>query len=123
MLLEAGCEVRGDDAVQRVDARVKPATEEDWDTEYLDAIIAAKVVDGVDGAIAHIHDHGSHHTDAIVTEDDSGRGEIPERGRFCDRAAQRLDAIRRRRRVRLRRGDRHRHRQVSRARARSASSS
>lgn len=69
MLLEAGCEVRGDAAVQGVDGRVKPASDEDWDTEYLDAIIAAKIVDGVDDAIAHIHDHGSHHTDAIVTED------------------------------------------------------
>ena len=69
MLVDAGCEVRGDETVQRIDARVKPASEEDWDTEYLDAIIAARVVDGVDGAIAHIHDHGSHHTDAIVTED------------------------------------------------------
>jgi glutamate-5-semialdehyde dehydrogenase len=68
-LIDAGCEIRGDEAVQRVDSRVKAATEDDWDTEYLDAIIAAKVVDGVDGAIAHIHDHGSHHTDAIVTED------------------------------------------------------
>jgi glutamate-5-semialdehyde dehydrogenase len=71
MLIDAGCEVRGDEAVQRSDARVKPATDEDWDTEYEDAIIAAKVVDGVDEAIAHIHDHGSHHTDAIVTEDDA----------------------------------------------------
>ena len=69
MLIEAGCEVRGDDAVQRADIRVKPATDEDWDTEYEDAIITAKVVDGVDEAIAHIHDHGSRHTDAIVTED------------------------------------------------------
>ncbi|MFB9268877.1 glutamate-5-semialdehyde dehydrogenase [Bradyrhizobium erythrophlei] len=69
MLLDAGCEVRGDDAVQKVDARVKPAAEDDWDTEYLDAIIAARVVDGVDAAIAHIHDHGSHHTDSIVAED------------------------------------------------------
>jgi len=69
MLIGSGCEVRGDEAVQRIDARVKPASDEDWDAEYLDAIIAAKVVDGVDGAIAHIHDHGSHHTDAIVTED------------------------------------------------------
>jgi glutamate-5-semialdehyde dehydrogenase len=67
MLIDSGCEVRGDDAVQRIDPRVKPAADEDWDAEYLDAIIAAKVVDGVDGAIAHIHDHGSHHTDAIVT--------------------------------------------------------
>ena len=69
MLIEAGCEVRGDETVQRIDGRVKPASEEDWDTEYLDAIIAARVVDGVDGAIAHIQNHGSHHTDAIVTED------------------------------------------------------
>jgi glutamate-5-semialdehyde dehydrogenase len=69
MLIEAGCEVRGDDAVQRADSRVKPASEQDWDAEYLDAIIAAKIVDGVDGAIAHIQVHGSHHTDAIVTED------------------------------------------------------
>ena len=53
-----------------IDARVKPASEEDWDTEYEDAIIAARVVDGLDEAIAHIHSHGSHHTDAIVTEDD-----------------------------------------------------
>jgi glutamate-5-semialdehyde dehydrogenase len=69
MLIDAGCEVRGDEAVQKVDARVKPAAEQDWDAEYLDAIIAAKLVDGVDGAIAHIHKHGSHHTDAIVTGD------------------------------------------------------
>jgi glutamate-5-semialdehyde dehydrogenase len=74
MLLDAGCEVRGDEAAQRADARVRPASEEDWDAEYLDAIIAAKVVDGVDGAIAHIHDHGSHHTDAIVTEDAEAAG-------------------------------------------------
>jgi glutamate-5-semialdehyde dehydrogenase len=69
MLLEAGCEVRGDGATQAADARVKPASETDWSTEYLDAIITAGVVDGVDGAIAHIERYGSHHTDAIVTED------------------------------------------------------
>jgi glutamate-5-semialdehyde dehydrogenase len=69
MLLDAGCEVRGDRATQGVDARVKPATEEDWSTEFLDAIIAVKVVDGVDQAIAHIERYGSHHTDAIVTAD------------------------------------------------------
>jgi glutamate-5-semialdehyde dehydrogenase len=68
-LLEAGCAVRGDRATQAVDARVTAATEEDWDTEYLDAIIAVKVIDGLDAAIAHIERHGSHHTDAIVTED------------------------------------------------------
>src|SRR5581483_3272058 len=71
MLLDAGCEVRGDAAVQAADARVKPASEADWSTEYLDAIITAGVVDGVDGAITHIERYGSHHTDAIVTEDKS----------------------------------------------------
>jgi glutamate-5-semialdehyde dehydrogenase len=69
MLLDAGCEVRGDAAVQKVDARVKPVREEDWSTEYLDAIIAAGLVDGVDAAIEHIERYGSHHTDAIVTAD------------------------------------------------------
>jgi glutamate-5-semialdehyde dehydrogenase len=69
MLLDAGCEIRGDRDTQGVDPRVKPASEEDWGTEYLDAIIAAKLVDGVDAAIAHIERYGSHHTDAIVTED------------------------------------------------------
>ena len=69
MLLDAGCEIRGDAAVLAVDRRVKPATEEDWSTEYLDAILTAGVVDGVDAAIAHIERYGSHHTDAIVTED------------------------------------------------------
>jgi glutamate-5-semialdehyde dehydrogenase len=69
MLIDAGCEVRGDADVQRADGRAKPATEEDWPAEYLDAIIAAKVVDGVDAAIAHIERYGSHHTDAIVAAD------------------------------------------------------
>ena len=69
MLIEAGCEVRGDAAAQAADARVRPATEDDWGTEYLDAVIAAKVVDGVDAAIDHITRYGSQHTDAIVTDD------------------------------------------------------
>jgi len=69
MLLDAGCEVRGDADTRATDARVKPASEADWATEFLDAIIAARVVDGVDGAIEHIETHGSHHTDAIITDD------------------------------------------------------
>src|SRR2546430_3946619 len=69
MLLDAGCEVRGDTATQMVDPRVEAASEEDWSTEYLDAIIAVRLVDGVDEAIAHIERYGSHHTDAIVTTD------------------------------------------------------
>ena len=67
-LIQAGCEIRGDEGVQALDARVKPATDEDWDTEYLDAILSVKLVDGVDAAIDHIGRHGSHHTDSIVTE-------------------------------------------------------
>ena len=68
-LLEAGCAVRGDAAVQAIDGRVTAATEADWRTEYLDAIISVRVVDGLDAAIEHIETYGSHHTDAIVTED------------------------------------------------------
>jgi glutamate-5-semialdehyde dehydrogenase len=67
-LLAAGCEVRGDAIVQKVDARVRAATEDDWYTEYLDSIIAVRVVDGVDAAIAHIAKYGSAHTESIVTE-------------------------------------------------------
>jgi glutamate-5-semialdehyde dehydrogenase len=70
-LLAAGCEVRGDERVQAVDARVRPATELDWSTEYLEAIIAVRVVDGVDEAIAHIARYGSSHTDAIVTANEA----------------------------------------------------
>ena len=68
-LLGAGCEVRADAALLPLDARLRPAVPEDWDTEYLDAVAAAAMVDGVEGAIAHIACHGSGHTDAIVTED------------------------------------------------------
>ncbi|NNG05355.1 MAG: glutamate-5-semialdehyde dehydrogenase [Inquilinus sp.] len=68
-LAEAGCELRGDEATRALDPRVLPATEADWDTEYLDAILAVKQVDGLDAAIEHINRHGSHHTESIVTED------------------------------------------------------
>lgn len=81
-LLEAGCEVRGDATVQRVDSRVIPAVEADWYTEYLDAIIAARVVDGVDGAIAHIGTFGSAHTESIVTSNQA----------TADRFLQRVDS-------------------------------
>lgn len=68
-LVKAGCEVRGDDAVQKLDPRVKPATAQDWDTEYLDAILSVKVVANIDEAMAHITSHGSSHTESIITED------------------------------------------------------
>ena len=78
-LLDAGCAVRGDAATQAVDARVTPATADDWHTEYLDAIIAVKLVDGVDGAIEHITRFGSDHTESIVTDD------VPTAERFLAR--------------------------------------
>lgn len=68
-LLHAKCEVRGDEAVQAMDSRVVAASDEDWDTEYLDAIVSVRLVDGVDGALTHIAAHASHHTDAIITQD------------------------------------------------------
>ncbi|BAI98213.1 gamma-glutamyl phosphate reductase [Sphingobium sp. TA15] len=68
-LLDAKCEVRGDEAVQALDSRVVAASDEDWDTEYLDAIVSVRMVDGLDEALAHIAAHASHHTDAIITED------------------------------------------------------
>lgn len=68
-LIDAGCEVRGDADLRSIDSRIRPADAEDWDTEYLDAILSARLVDGVEGAMAHIAAHGSHHTDAIITQD------------------------------------------------------
>ena len=73
-LIDAGCEVRGDNDIRALDTRVVAATAEDWDTEYLDAIVSVATVDGVDAALAHITRHSSHHTDAIVT-DDAGTAE------------------------------------------------
>jgi glutamate-5-semialdehyde dehydrogenase len=71
MLIDSGCEVRGDAAVLATDPRVVAAVEDDWRAEYLDAIIAARVVDGVEAAIDHIETYGSHHTDCIITRDDA----------------------------------------------------
>jgi len=68
-LIEAGCEVRGDARAQAIDQRILPAGAEDWDTEYLDAVLSVAVVDGLDAAIAHIARHSSGHTDAILTDD------------------------------------------------------
>jgi glutamate-5-semialdehyde dehydrogenase len=68
-LVKAGCEVRGDDEALKLHDKVRQATAQDWDTEYLDAIIAVRVVDGLDQAIEHVNTHGSHHTEAIVTAD------------------------------------------------------
>jgi len=69
LLLDAGCEVRGDEATLAADPRVVAANEADWSTEYLDAIISTKVVDGLDAAMNHIEHYGSHHTDCIITDD------------------------------------------------------
>jgi glutamate-5-semialdehyde dehydrogenase len=70
-LIDQGCEVRGDPRIQALDPRVIPARAEDWDTEYLDAILSVAMVDGLDAALAHIARHSSAHTDAIVTEDEA----------------------------------------------------
>jgi len=70
-LIDGGCDVRGDARACALDPRVSPATAEDWDTEYLDAVLSVAVVDGLDGALAHIAAHSSAHTDAIVTTDDA----------------------------------------------------
>ncbi|MWV26299.1 glutamate-5-semialdehyde dehydrogenase [Aurantiacibacter rhizosphaerae] len=69
-IADAGCELRGDDRAQKLDSRVKTATSEDWDTEYLDAILAVSVVDDIDGAMEHIAAHSSGHTEAIITDSD-----------------------------------------------------
>jgi glutamate-5-semialdehyde dehydrogenase len=68
-LSAVGCEVRGDETAQKTDARIVPASDDDWNTEYLDKIISVRVVDGPDDAIAHVNLHGSHHTDTIVAND------------------------------------------------------
>ena len=68
-LIDAGCEVRGDEGICALDTRVRPAADADWDTEYLDSVLSARIVSGLEEAMEHIDAHGSHHTDAIITED------------------------------------------------------
>ena len=92
-LIDAGCEVRGDAQAQKSDTQVKPASEQDWSTEYLDAIVTLGVVDGVDGAIAHIAKYGSQHTDSIVTQNQCYSGKISDRSGFGHCAAQRFNPI------------------------------
>lgn len=75
-LIKAGCEIRGDEATQTLDARVKAASEDDWGTEYLDAIISVKQVTGVEEAVDHINRYGSHHTDAIIATDETAAQEF-----------------------------------------------
>ncbi len=70
-LLDEGCEIRGDDAIMELDPRTVSADAQDWDTEYLAPIVSARMIGGVDEALAHIADHGSHHTDVVVTEDEA----------------------------------------------------
>ena len=70
-LIDAGCELRGDARAQAIDSRIKPAADNDWDTEYLEAVLSVAVVDGIDQALSHIARHSSAHTDAIITSDDA----------------------------------------------------
>lgn len=78
-LIDAGCEVRGDDAIMELDPRTVSAEAEDWDTEYLAPIVSVRMVGGVDEALAHISDHGSHHTDVVVTEDEAAANQFIQR--------------------------------------------
>ncbi len=91
-LIASGAEVRGDAAAQAADGRVKAASADDYGHEFLDAIIAVKTVDGVEGAMAHIARYGSQHTDAIITRGRGGRAAVPDRGGQCHRALERVDA-------------------------------
>ena len=108
-LLDAGCEVRADDILMELDARTVSADADDWDTEYLDSVISACVVSGLDDAIAHIARHGSHHTDAIITQDADAAARFFGRSRQRHCHAQCLHPICRWRRIRLGCGDWHRH--------------
>ncbi len=78
-LIDSGCEVRGDDAIMELDPRTVSAEAEDWDTEYLAPIVSMRMVGGVDEALAHIAEHGSHHTDVVVTEDETVANQFIQR--------------------------------------------
>lgn len=78
-LADAGCEIRGDAGVRSIEPRAKAATDEDWDTEYLEPILSARMVDGLEDAVAHIARHSSHHTDAIITQDAERAAEFQAR--------------------------------------------
>jgi len=78
-LVKAECEIRGDAAAQKIDARIKPATEDDWYAEYLDAIISVRIIGGLDEAIDHITRYGSEHTDSIITENSNAAEEFLNR--------------------------------------------
>ena len=92
-LIEAGCAIRGDSEALEVDSRLTPATPEDWDTEYLDALLSVRVVGGLEEAIAHINHHGSQHTDSILTEDGAAAERFFGRGGQRDCHAQHIDSI------------------------------
>ena len=115
-LADAGVEIRGCEETRALAPDAAPATEEDWGTEYLAAILAVRVVGDVDEAIAHIGRYGSGHTDAIVTRRSRPRAPVHGRGRFELGDGERPDLLRRRLRVRARGGDRDQHRQAARPR-------
>ena len=116
-LMREGVELRGDAAARQIVPAMKPAEPADWDTEYLDKILAVAVVESIDEAIAHITRHGSGHTEAIVTADLAAAQTIRRRGRQLGRDGQRQHPLQRRRPARPGRRDRHQHRQDPRPRA------
>ena len=113
----AAVELRGDDRTRAIVADAGAATDEDWDTEYLDLILAIKVVDSLEDAIAFIARHGSGFADAIVTQDEAVARPLRTRSRFGHGLCQRFDALHRRLRIRLWRGNRHLDQSPARARS------
>ena len=94
-LKQRGCEIRGDEAIQKLVPDVNPASDADWSTEYLDTIISAGLVDGVDGAIRHINRWSSNHTDAIIAVDSEAVETVLQRNRQRDTEAQCINPVRR----------------------------